>query len=342
MRSFSRRPGAVLTLAAALCLPGIAAAQTPLKFSFDLKFEAPAAPFLLPLDRGYYKAEALDVTIDPGGNSIEAITRVASGTYDMGFADINAMIQYRDQNPTAPLIAVFMVYNKPPYAIVGRKSRGVSVPKDLEGKKLGAPAADSAFTQWKLFVKLAGIDAAKVMIDNIGQPVREPMLAAGQVDAITGASFLSSINLKDRGVPADDITVLLMTDYGVELYGHAIIVNQKFAAEKPEAVKGFLRAFVKGLRESVRDPVRAIDSVLKRNEAAKKDVEIERLRMAIRDSILTTEVKANGFGAIDPARFDAAIEQLAVSYEFKSKTKPKAADVFDASFLPSAAERKAN
>ncbi len=144
-----------------------------------------------------------------------------------------------------------------------------------------------------------GIDASKVTIENVSFPVREPMLAAGQVDAITGFSFSSFINLKDKGVPVDDIVVLLMADYGVNLYGNAIIVNPKFAAEHPDAVKGFLRAFVKGLKETVKKPATAVDSVLKRNEVAKKDVELERLNMAIRDNIVTPEVKANGYGGID-------------------------------------------
>ena len=150
-----------------------------------------------------------------------------------------------------------------------------------------------------------GIDASKVTIENVGFPVREPMLAAGQVDAITGFSFSSFINLKDKGVPVDDIVVLLMADYGVNLYGNAIIVNPKFAAEHPDAVKGFLRAFVKGLKETVKSPATAVDSVLKRNDVAKKDVELERLNMAIRDNIVTPEVKANGYGGIDSARFAA-------------------------------------
>ena len=91
-------------------------------------------------------------------------------------------------------------------------------------------------------------------IESVGFPVREPMLAAGEVDAITGFSFSSYINLKDRGVPVDDIMVLLMADYGVNLYGNAIMVNPKFAAEKPEAVKGFLRAFLKGLQGDGDEP----------------------------------------------------------------------------------------
>lgn len=327
--------------AAVLALSAPASAQTPIKFTLDWKFEGPAAPFVVALDKGYFKAEGLDVTIDTSNGSVEPLTRLASGTYDMGFGDINSLIKFRDANPSVPIKAVFMVYNKPPFAIVARKSRGVTKPKDLEGKKLGAPAADGAFAQWKIFTKANDIDAAKVTIDNVGFPVREPMLAAGQVDAITGFSFSSFINLKDRGVPVDDITVLLMADYGVNLYGNAILVNPKFAAENPDAVRKFLVAFVKGLRETVKNPEAAIASVLKRNDVAKKDIELERLKMALKDNILTPEVKANGFGGIETERFDKSIEQIGLTYEFKNG-KPKAADIFDASFLPPAAERKAN
>ena len=317
---------------------GPATAQTPVKFSIDFKFEGPSAPFLVALDRGYYKAEGLDVTIDTAAGSVEPITRLASGTYDMGFADINSLIKFRDQNPTIPLKPVFMVYNRPPFSIVSRKSRGVLKPKDLEGHKLGAPAADGAFAQWKIFVQANGIDASKVTIENVGFPVREPMLAAGQVDAITGFSFSSYINLKDRGVPVDDIVVLLMADYGVNLYGNTIIVSPKFASEHPDAVKGFLRAFLRGLKDTVKDPASAVDSVIKRNDIAKKDVELERLKMALHDNILTPEVKQNGFGAVELPRLDKSIDQIALTFDFKSK--PKAADIFDPSFLPPAADRK--
>jgi NitT/TauT family transport system substrate-binding protein len=270
---------------------------------------------------------------------MDPITRVASGAYDMGFADINSLIKFRDQNPNADVRAIFIVYNKPPFAVIGRKSRGVEKPADLEGKKLGAPAADGAFALWKIFVKATGIDAAKVAIDNIGFPVREPMLAAGQVDAITGFSFSSFVNLKDRGVPVNDIVVMLMADHGVNVYGNAIIVNGKATAEKPDAVKGFLRAFLKGLKESVREPAQAVESVLKRNDTAKKDVELERLRMALRDNVLAPEVKANGYGGVNTQRLNESIDQLALTYEFKDKAK--AAEAFDPSFLPPANERKA-
>ncbi|HZP77916.1 MAG TPA: ABC transporter substrate-binding protein [Pseudolabrys sp.] len=324
---------------AAIGAPAAAAAETNIKFSLDFKFEGPSAPFVVPLDKGYYRAEGLDVTIDSASGSLEPISRVASGAYDMGFGDINALIKFRDANPGTPIVAVFMVYNRPPFAIISRKSRGVTKPKDLEGKKLGAPAADAAFAQWQIFVKANDIDASKVIIENIGFPVREPMLAAGQVDAITGFSFTSFIDLKDRGVPVDDVTVLLMANYGVSLYGNAIIVNPKFATEHPDAVKGFLRAFVKGLKETVRSPATAVESVLKRNDVAKKDVELERLNMAIHDNIVTPEVKANGVGDIDARRMEKAIEQIGLTYKFKA-APPKPTDIFDGSYLPPAADRK--
>ena len=328
-------------LLAATLATGATAAETSIKFSLDFKFEGPSAPFVLPLDKGYYKAEGLTVSIDTATGSLEPINRVASGTYDMGFGDFNSLIKFRDTNPGTPIKAVFMVYNRPPFSIVGRKSRGISKPKDLEGKKLGAPAADGAYAQWPIFVQANGIDASKVTIENVSFPVREPMLAAGQVDAITGFSFSSFINLKDKGVPVDDIVVLLMADYGVNLYGNAIIVNPKFAAEHPDAVKGFLRAFVKGLKETVKQPSTAVDSVLKRNDVAKKNVELERLNMAIRDNIVTAEVKANGYGGIDTARFAGAIDQIGLTYKFKA-AKPKPEEIFDASYLPPAADRKVN
>jgi NitT/TauT family transport system substrate-binding protein len=335
------RPALAGLLLAAMLVTGAAAAETNVKFTLDRKFEGPAAPFLLPLDKGYYKAEGLNVSIDAAEAELEPLNRVASGSYDMGFVDINALIKFRDANPKMPIKAVFMVYNRPAFAVIGRKSRGVSTPKDLEGKKLGATTTSNVFAQWPIFVKANGIDASKVTIENVSLPVRDPLLAAGQVDAITGLSFSSFIDLKDKGVPVDDIVVLLMADYGVNLYGNAIIVGPKFAEAHPEAVKGFLRAFLKGLKMTVKSPASTISFVLERNDAAKKNLELDRLKMVIHDNIVTPEVKANGYGGIDDQRFTGAIDQIALTYKFKS-AKPKPEDIFDASYLPPAAERKVN
>ena len=330
--------GLIAFAIAATLASGSAHAQTPIRFTLDAKFEGPAAPFLIGIDRGYYKAENLAVTVDSASDPLEPITRVASGAYDMGVVDINFLIKYRDQNPAAPIKAVFMVQNKPAYSIVGRKSRGITTPKDLEGKKLGAPTTDVSFGYWKIFAQANGIDITKVAIENIGFPVREPLLQNAQVDAVTGFSYTVLPNLKAMSLPADDVVELLMADYGVNLYGNVIIVNAKFAAEKPEAVKAFLNAFLRGLKETAKNPVLAVETVLKRNDALAKDVELERLRLTLRENIMTPEVKMNGLGSVDFARLDQAVEQLALVYEFKAK--PKAVDIFDATYLPATVSRK--
>ena len=234
--------------------------RPPIKFSLDFKFEGPAAPFVVAIDKGYFKAEGLDVTIDTAGGSLEPINRVASGTYDMGFGDINSLIKFRDANPGTPIKAVFMVYNKPAFSIVGRKSRGVVGAEGSRRQEARRPAAGRrlcAMADLRPGERHRRLQGARSSASASRCASR--CSHRGEVDAITGFSFSSYINLKDRGVPANDITVLLMADYGVNLYGNTIMVNPKFAAEKPEAVKGFLRAFTKGLHETVKNPATAVE-----------------------------------------------------------------------------------
>lgn len=318
-----------------------ALAQTPVRFSLDWRWEGPAAPFAVALDKGYFKAEGLDVTIDPAAGSREPISRVASGTYDVGFGDVNSLVRFRDENSGTDIKAVMMIYDKPPFAIIGRKSRGISTEvASLQGKKFGAPAADGAYAQWPIFKTVNKIDDSSMKFENVGFPVREPMLAQGEVDAVFGFSMSSYINLKSRGVPQEDIVVLLMSDYGVDLYGNAIMISPKFAAEKPEAVKGLLRAIMKGVQDTVKDPASAVDSVIKRNDVAKKDVELERLKMVLDLNMLTPWVKANGYGGIDKTRFEKALDQIGLTFTYKNK--PKTEDVFTDQYLPPADQRKVN
>lgn len=330
-----------LLLVAALALGAApAAGQITIKFSLDGPIEGPEALFLFPQDKGYFRSEGLDVTVDEAVSPLDPITRVVSGAYELGFADFNGLIRYRDQHPTAPLKAIFVVYNKPPYSVVARKSRGITDPRQIENKRIGGQTSGSTLAVWPLFAKLNDIDPSKVTIENTALAVRVPMLAAGQIDGALGASFRLYVDLKDRGVPVGDILLMQMADYGMKLYGNVIIVNSKFAGEKPDAVKSFLQAFTRSLKEIIRRPAGAVDSILKRDDAAKKDVELERLRMAIAENILTPEVRRNGLGAVEAARIEESTDQVALVYTFRNR--PKAEDVFDASFLPSAVERKVN
>lgn len=325
------------TFAALALVATGAEAQTSVKFGLDWKFEGPSAPFFVALDKGYYKAEGLDVQIDSGKGSVDGINRVASGTYPIGSADINSLIKFRDKNPDKAVTAVLMYYYAPPFAIATLTSSGITSPKGLEGKTLGAPAADGAYAQWKSFVKANGIDASKVQIQNIGFPVREPMLAAGKVDAITGFSFSMFLNLKAKGVPGDKIRVMLMSDYGLDLYGNALMVNPDFAKANPGVVKSFVKATIKGFQDTIANPDAAIKHVIAHNKIADEAVELERLKMAVTQNIVTPWVRQNGLGDVDMARFAKSIDQIADTYEFTNR--PKAEDVFSNAYLPPKAER---
>lgn len=322
-----------LTAAAILSLGAAAAqAQTAIPFTLDWKFEGPAAPYTLAIEKGYYSDEGLTVDISEGNGSLDAIPKVATGAFPVGFTDINSLVKFLDQNPGAPVTAVMMVYDKPPFAVVGRKSLGVSEPKDLEGKTLGAPPPDGAWAQFPIFAAEQGLDMSQITVEPLGFPVREPMLAEGKVAAVTGFSFTSTLSTERLGVPADDISVLLMADYGVALYGNAVIVNTDFAKANPEAVTGFIRATAKGWKDAIADPAAAVETLAKRNPAADQSLEIRRLELSISGNVLTDYVKEHGMGAIDDERFAKAIEQLKTVYEFQAE--PDAALYFDASYLP--------
>ncbi|MGB2001136.1 MAG: ABC transporter substrate-binding protein, partial [Candidatus Puniceispirillaceae bacterium] len=183
-------------------------AATKIQFALDWKFEGPSAPYFLAIDNGHFASAGLDVEISPGKGSLDAIPKVATGAFPVGFADINSLIKFLDQNPGAPVTAVMMVYDKPPFAVVGRKSLGISGPADLEGSVLGAPPPDGAWAQFPSFAKANNLDMDKIKVEPVGFPTREPMLAEGKVDSVTGFSFSSYLNLVRLGVPEDDISTI--------------------------------------------------------------------------------------------------------------------------------------
>jgi NitT/TauT family transport system substrate-binding protein len=332
---------AVLIFAAAFSglFSGAAFAQKeiPVRFALDWRFEGPGAPYFVAIDKGYYKAEGLNVSIDPGSGSVEGINRVASGAYEMGFADINSLVKYRDNPRNLPVKAVMMVYDTPAFSIVTLKKNGINKPKDLEGKILGAPAPDGAYAQWPIFVQANKIDASKVKIENIGFPVREPMLAQGRVDAITGFWFSSYMNLKANGVKDEDIVVLHMRDHGVDLYGNVIIANPDFMRFSPKAVAGFVKATIRGIQDTIKNPESAIDSLMKRNPIAKREVELERLKLSLQKNFVTPDVQKNGLGAVDMKRLERSIDQIGLTFQYTNK--PKAADIFTAQYLPPKEQR---
>jgi NitT/TauT family transport system substrate-binding protein len=309
------------------------------ELAFDRPINASAAPLVVAMTDGLFSSEGLAVTSNIAAGSPEAIARVASGASEFAFVDINALIRFRSQASPA-LKAVFVLFNKSPYAIVARKSRGIHVLSDIAGKTLGIADSDLSAGLWPALARQNGIDLSHVKQNQISAAVREPMLSAGQVDAVTGFSYLSPVNLRDRGVPGDDLAVLRFADYGCEAYGFAVIVNPEFAAKRPEAVKGFVRALIAGTNLTIRDEGHAVDQVLTHMDEGSRELELQRLHVVVRDNILTDEVNRNGLGGIDASRLDRAIDQVGEGFKFAKR--PTAADIFDDRFLPARADRLIN
>jgi NitT/TauT family transport system substrate-binding protein len=335
---FSRlsRLAAALALGV-LALPALAQ-DTKIKFQLDWRFEGPSALFLVAKSKGYFAQEKLDVTIDAGSGSGNAVNRVASGTYDMGFADLAALMEFTANNPTAPgkPVGVMMVYNDTPAAVLALKKSGIKSPADLKGKKLGAPVFDAGRRAWPILAKANGLDPAAAAWTSMEPALRETMLVRGDVDAITGFTFTSLLNLNARGVKDEDVVVLPYPKYGVRLYGNAIIASDALIKQKPEAVKGFLRAFAKAARDVMANPEAAIKSVKERDGLIDEKLELRRLKLAITTAVATPSAKAEGFGQVSAPRLSLMASQVSDVYGTKTRVDPKA--VWVSTFLPSAAE----
>lgn len=311
-------------------------AATPIKFQLDWRFEGPAALFLQPVAKGYFQAAGLNVTVDAGSGSGGAIQRVASGSYDMGFADLAALMEFHANNPEVKdkPVAVMMVYNNTPASVMALKKSAIAKPADLTGKKLGAPVFDAGRRGFPLFAKANKV--GDVQWTTMDPPLRETMLVRGDIDAITGFTFTSLLNLEARGVKAADVTVMPFADNGVKLYGNAIIASAKLVRENPEAVRAFLKAFSQGAKEVMANPGSAIAYVKERDGIVNSALETRRLQLAIDTVINTADARGEGFGQVSPTRMALMASQISDVYATKTRVNPET--LWNGRFLPPVAD----
>jgi NitT/TauT family transport system substrate-binding protein len=309
-------------------------AQTPIKFTLDWVFQGPTSPFLVALEKGYYKAEGLDVTMDPGQGSAGAVQRVATGAYQIGFADVNSTIEYNAKNPGKEVLCVFMAYDFAPFGVYALKKSGIKGPKDLEGKKLGAPVFDASFRLFPAFAKKNGI--SKYEHINLAPQLREQSLVQGTVDFISGHYFSSMLDLKARGVKFDDIVAMRYVDFGMDVYGNGIVISAEMAKNE-KAVKGFIAATIKGWKDVITDNKVGIAAARKKDPLIDEALETERLKISLDTNVLTPYVKANGMGDVDPVRFASSV--ALVSEAFGLSPAPAMEKIFTNKFLPPKADR---
>ena len=325
-------------LAGAAALSPAQAAPVKIRFTLDWKLQGLHAWYYWAQEKGYFAAENLDVTIDQGEGSAATVTRIMSGVYDAGFGDINAVIQNAATRPAETPVMVYMIYNKAPFALLTKADSPVKSVKDLAGTKLGTPPGGASFKLLPMLAKANGLDYGSIAITQVAPNLQEQMLLQGQVNTIAIFSATSYMNLVALKLDPDkDFRWIFYSDAGIDLYSNGIMVSQALAKEKPEAVKGLLRAINRSIKETVENPDAAIAMLAAKEPLINKDIEKRRLIYVYKSLIDTPEARQLGLGDISDARLETAITLISEAFELPKKPAP--GQVFDRAFLPPKAER---
>jgi NitT/TauT family transport system substrate-binding protein len=333
---------ALVALGFASTLPEVVAQQTPtrIRFQLDWRFDGQAAPFLLGRAKGYFAQEGLDVQFDAGAGSAAAVARLAGGNYEMGYGDTSALIEYlanNSGNPNARIQAVYMVLDSTPAGALVMKKSNIAKPAELTGKTLGAPVFDAGRKLWPLFARAQGLDPAGVKWQSMEPALREPMLVRGQVDGITGFMPSSLLSALAAGAKEEDVRVFYYKDFGVKVYGNAILATSRFIEQNPKAIAAFLRAYNRALKDSLANPEEAIKSVKEREPIIDTALELRRLKGLLDNFVVTQATRSDGLGAISKLKLDNQVEDVARA--FNLKTPPSSDLIFTSAFLPPKSER---
>jgi NitT/TauT family transport system substrate-binding protein len=326
---------AAFVLSAPLATPA-AAQTTKLKMVLNWKYQGPQGMFFLADDKGYFKAEGIEMTIDQGNGSGAGVPLVANGTYDVAFGDINALIELAAKKPDDAPIAVYVMFNQPPFTVAVKADSPIKSPKDFVGKTLGGAANDGALKLFPALCKITKIDCTKVNITNMQPNLREQMLMQGQVDGVFG--YVNTIRFSARliGIKDDQIRFINYGDYGMDLYSNAIIVSKKLVKENPKAVAGLVRAINKGLSDSLKDLDASVAAVAKREPLIKVDIEKERFIATLKDEMNHPEIAKIGLGNVNPERLKKSIDILVEANNLPRT--PAVSEIFTPAFLPPAAD----
>ena len=312
-----------------------------LSLQLNTFYSGPQAWFFLAEERGYLRDEGLAIAFTEGDTAANTIPKMAAGGFDVGYGDLNALIEHAAQNkPNAPL-AVFASYNASPYTIAVPQTGGIHAPAQLAGKHLVAHPNDAALNLFAEFCARTGLEPSSVRIDISPAPHSElvPALLAGQWDGMFGfVNTLIAASI-DAGLaaPHEHLRFIEYHDHVPELYGMAVMVSPTLAHEEPETVKALLRALNRGLVDTVADPEAAIDALVKRKPAMNRASNLRRLLGTLALEMGRAEGGVLGIGDLDDARFARGIELIVGTKGYDRVPAP--GELFTRAFLPPLPDR---
>jgi NitT/TauT family transport system substrate-binding protein len=326
-------------LVATVMMTGVALAQeTTIRFTLGWKTQGSDAAFFLAKDKGYFKEEGLNVTIDQGEGSGATVTRIMGGAYDAGFGDVNAIIQNSSTRPEDAPVMVYMMWNQPPFAVVTKTTSGIEKPEDFQGRTLGGAQGTPTTRLLPVFAKKNGLDMSKINVSNMAPNLQEPMMIRGDIDGALVFNITSYFNLVlNRQDPDKDYRWFQFGDFGLDLYSNGLMVSRKLIKENPKAVAGLVRATNRALMEIAGDQDIGMKAAVNFDNLINVEVEKRRLQFSFEKLIVSDEMKEIGVGDIKDDRMARAIGFVVEGYDLKRTPTP--AEIFSREFLPARDER---
>jgi NitT/TauT family transport system substrate-binding protein len=301
----------------------VAAADT-LNLALNWFPTADHTAFRLAEDRGYYRAAGLDVQMESSKGSGDVIAKVDAGHSDVGLADTATVIAAMSRGTRVKLVG--MLFDRTPLNFFSRADLPLTVPKDLVGRTIGAPAGDTQRQVWPAFAKLNGIDAASVTWVNIEPAAKIVALVEKRVDAV--GDYVHGKPLYERAM---SVVEMPWSKFGFEMYSLGIIASEKTIADKPAALRAFLQASYSGLRDTMANQKAALASYKKLVPELDARMTEAILPLSL-DMMMSQRYRENGLGWIDQKTICASVEIVNTDMDLANKVDCR--EVYTTEFLP--------
>ncbi len=294
-------PAVAAGIACASALP--AAAQEKMQLQLNWFQLADHSPIYLAMKKGYYKEEGLDLTVLRGSGSADSAKKIDLGQADVGISDAPTVLTAISKGANLKMVAV--VYDKAGNNVFFRKSANIKSPKDLVGKKIAVPPADSHRVLWPAFAALHGIKDDSVTLVNVKPEGKQAIVAAGEVDG--SFDLYTSYAIWEKVLGKGDVGHLLWADFGLPIYGHTYFVNTETIRKNPKLIEKFLRATHKGWRDAKANPAASIDAMVEAVAGLDRATLLATMPQIL-DLTVTERSAKNGLGWIEPELMQKTID----------------------------------